>query len=86
MTVEGISMNTEMVPYREGGWNTNPHKLPGMTDFAPLTMSAGVFYAKPGMWNLGQADVLRPVGPGHHRHGRGVPLRYGGTDPRPPGH
>ena len=52
MTVEGISMNTEMVPYREGGWNTNPHKLPGLTDFAPLTMSAGVFYTKPGMWNL----------------------------------
>ena len=52
MTVEGISMNTEMVPYREGGWNTNPHKLPGQTDFAPLTMSAGVFYTKPGMWNL----------------------------------
>jgi phage tail-like protein len=52
MTVEGISMNTEMVPYREGGWNTNPHKLPGLTDFAPLTMSAGVFYVKPGMWNL----------------------------------
>lgn len=52
MTVEGIAMNTEMVPYREGGWNTNPHKLPGQTDFAPLTMSAGVFYTKPGMWNL----------------------------------
>lgn len=52
MQVEGIAMNTEMVPYREGGWNTNPHKLPGMTDFAPLTMSAGVFWVKPGMWNL----------------------------------
>jgi|SRR5580765_415796 len=52
MTVDGIAMNTEMVPYREGGWNTNPHKLPGQTDFAPLTMSAGVFYVKPGMWNL----------------------------------
>ena len=52
MSVEGIAMNTEMVPYREGGWNTNPHKLPGQTDFAPLTMSAGVFHDKPGMWNL----------------------------------
>jgi phage tail-like protein len=55
MQVEGIAMNTEMVPYREGGWNTNPHKLPGMTDFAPLTMSAGVFWTKPGMWNLAKA-------------------------------
>ena len=52
MTVEGLAMNTEMVPYREGGWNTNPHKLPGQTDFAPLTLNAGVFHTKPGMWNL----------------------------------
>ena len=54
MVVEGIAMNTDMVQYREGGWNTNPHKLPGQTDFAPLTLSAGVFYQKPGMWNLGK--------------------------------
>jgi len=52
MSVEGIAMNTEMVPYREGGWNTSPHKLPGQTDFAPLTMASGVFYDKPQMWDL----------------------------------
>jgi phage tail-like protein len=52
MSIEGIAMNTDMVQYREGGWNTNPHKLPGMTDFAPLTMSAGVFYGKPALWML----------------------------------
>lgn len=50
--VDGLSMATEMVPYREGGWNTNPHKLPGQTDFPPLSMAAGVFYQKPGMWNM----------------------------------
>lgn len=51
-SVEGLNMSTEMIPYREGGWNTNPHKLPGMTDFSPVTMSSGVFYTKPGMWNV----------------------------------
>jgi phage tail-like protein len=51
MTVEGLAMNTEMVPYREGGWNTNPHKLPGQTDFAPLTLNAGVFWDKTAMWD-----------------------------------
>src|SRR4249919_912896 len=51
-SVEGLNMSTEMIPYREGGWNTNPHKMPGMTDFSPVTMSSGVFYQKPGMWNL----------------------------------
>ena len=45
-------MSTDVSAYREGGWNTNPHKLPGQTDFAPITMSSGVFYTKPGMWNL----------------------------------
>lgn len=50
--VDGLSMTTEMVPYREGGWNTNPHKLPGMTDFPPLSMGSGVFHQKPGMWNM----------------------------------
>lgn len=74
MTVEGISMNTEMVPYREGGWNTNPHKLPGMTDFAPLTMGAGVFYTKPGMWNL--AKQMFAVQWGNGTIGMGEEYRY----------
>lgn len=52
MSIDGLAMNTDMVPYREGGFNTTPHKLPGQTDFAPLTMSSGVFYSKPNMWNL----------------------------------
>jgi phage tail-like protein len=52
MSVEGIAMNTEMVAYREGGWNTSPHKLPGQTDFSPLTMSTGVYYNDASMWNL----------------------------------
>jgi phage tail-like protein len=52
MSVDGLAMNTEMVAYREGGWNTNPHKLPGQTDFSPITLTAGVFWPKPGMWKL----------------------------------
>jgi phage tail-like protein len=50
-SVDGLNMSTEMIPYREGGWNTNPHKMPGMTDFSPVTLSSGVFYTKPGMWD-----------------------------------
>jgi phage tail-like protein len=74
MTVDGISMNTEMVPYREGGWNTNPHKLPGLTDFAPLSMSAGVFYTKPGMWNL--AKQMFSVQWGQGTIGMGAEFRF----------
>src|SRR5215831_18237236 len=74
MSVEGLAMNTEMVPYREGGWNTNPHKLPGQTDFAPLTMSAGVFYVKPGMWNL--AKMMFAVQWGQGTIGLGDDYRF----------
>ena len=42
----------ESIPYREGGYNTSPHKLPGQTDFAPLTMSAGVLYNNSALWDL----------------------------------
>lgn len=51
-SVDGLNMSTEMIPYREGGHNTNPHKLPGMTDFSPLTMSSGVFHNRPALWNM----------------------------------
>jgi phage tail-like protein len=51
MSIDGLAMNTDMTPYREGGFNTTPHKLPGQTDFAPLTLSSGVFYNKPQMWD-----------------------------------
>jgi phage tail-like protein len=50
-SVEGLSMSTDVVAYREGGWNTNPHKLPGQSDFAPLSCSSGVFYDRPGIWS-----------------------------------
>lgn len=50
--VAGLNMTTEVIPYREGGWNTNAHKLPGQTDFGPLTLIQGVMYTVPGMWDL----------------------------------
>ena len=74
MSVEGIAMTTEMVAYREGGWNTNPHKLPGQTDFAPLTMSAGVFHTKPGMWYL--AKQMFAVQWGQGTIGMGEEFRF----------
>jgi phage tail-like protein len=41
--VSGLSVNNEMVGYREGGMNTHPHKFVGQSDFAPVTFSRGVF-------------------------------------------
>jgi phage tail-like protein len=63
--VAGLNMTTEAVPYREGGWNTNPHKLPGQTDFGPLTLIQGVMYTTPGMWLLAKNIFAVQWGSGH---------------------
>lgn len=74
MSVEGMAMNTDMVPYREGGWNTNPHKLPGQTDFPPLTLSGGVFEQKDYMWTLAKRMFSFQWGSG--TLGLGADFRY----------
>jgi phage tail-like protein len=48
--MSGISVQNEMVGYREGGMNTHTHKLVGQSDFAPVTFSRGVFFDQPDMW------------------------------------
>jgi phage tail-like protein len=48
--VTGLSVTNEMVPYREGGMNTHPHKMIGQTDFNPITFSRGVFAKQDQLW------------------------------------
>lgn len=48
MGLSGIAVQNELIAYREGGWNTSPHKMIGQTDFAPITLTRGLF-ATPGM-------------------------------------
>lgn len=43
MSVTGINVTNELIPYREGGWNTSPHKMVGQTDFGPITFLRGMF-------------------------------------------
>lgn len=43
ISVSGIGVQTDMIPYREGGDNTITRKLPGQTDVGPLTLVSGVF-------------------------------------------
>ena len=42
--VSGLSINTQAIQYREGGYNTTVHQIPGMTTFSPITFSRGVLY------------------------------------------
>ena len=41
-SVSGLSVTTDSIPYREGGYNTVVHQIPGQTTFTPLTLQRGV--------------------------------------------
>lgn len=42
MSVSGLSITTDVVVYRQGGFNTTTQKMPGQSDFAPITLSRGL--------------------------------------------
>jgi len=42
MTISGLGMTIDTIPYREGGYNTTTQKQPGQADFSPLTLTKGV--------------------------------------------
>lgn len=42
MSVSGLNVTTEVIAYREGGMNTTTSKMPGQSDFAPITLSKGL--------------------------------------------
>jgi len=41
-SIDGLSISTQAIQYREGGYNTTVHQIPGMTTFSPVTFSRGV--------------------------------------------
>jgi phage tail-like protein len=42
--ISGLSINTQPIQYREGGYNTTVHQIPGMTTFNPVSFQRGVLY------------------------------------------
>ena len=48
--VSGMAVTTDSIPYREGGYNTTVHQIPGQTSFAPLTLSRGVILGSDQNW------------------------------------
>lgn len=42
VSLSGLSVSTESIAYREGGYNTNFHQIPGQSSFTPITLSKGV--------------------------------------------
>jgi phage tail-like protein len=50
-SVSGLSVTTDSIPYREGGYNTTFHQIPGQTTFSPVTMQRGVIVGSNQNWN-----------------------------------
>jgi phage tail-like protein len=50
-SVSGLSVNTDSIPYREGGYNTTVHQIPGQTTFSPITLQRGVVLGTPQHWD-----------------------------------
>lgn len=42
ISIAGLSAQTNAIPYREGGYNTTMHYLPGQQQFSPVTFQRGV--------------------------------------------
>ena len=45
MSVSGIGVQNNVIPYREGGNNTTTRKMPGQSDYSPLSLSRGMMAA-----------------------------------------
>jgi phage tail-like protein len=49
-SVSGLSVTTDSIPYREGGYNTTVHQIPGQTTFAPISLQRGVLINTDANW------------------------------------
>ena len=49
-SVSGLSVTTDSIPYREGGYNTTVHQIPGQSSFSPLTLQRGVVMGTKQHW------------------------------------
>ena len=66
MTVGGLSMENDMIAYRQGGMNTTTQKMPGQTNFPPLTFSRGMIAGTPDeyLWFKEVFSVISGAGSG----------------------
>lgn len=50
-SVSGLSVTTDSIPYREGGYNTTFHQIPGQSTFAPVSFQRGVVLGTRQNWD-----------------------------------
>jgi phage tail-like protein len=66
MSVSGLNITTEVIPYRQGGHNTTTQKMPGQSDFAPITLAKGLAVGDDAMmsWMRQLFTVMQGTGTG----------------------
>jgi phage tail-like protein len=62
-SVSGLAISTEAIPYREGGYNTTVHQIPGQTTFSPVTFQRGVTIGSDQHYNWTQ-QMFRAISQG----------------------
>ena len=78
MAASGFAASTEPIAYREGGDNTTPRKMPGQTDFPPVSLTRGL---------VGTRDQMRAMYnwfAAIFAVTQGSPSAYGGPGPGVP--
>ena len=70
-SISGMSITTDSIPYREGGYNTTVHQIPGQTTFAPITFQRGVILGTSTNW-----DWMKTLFATVQGGGSTLPLRY----------
>lgn len=64
MSISGLSITTDVVVYRQGGMNTTTQKMPGQSDFAPITLSRGLICGDSDIFNWVQQIFMVQQGSG----------------------
>ena len=78
VSLSGLSVSTEPIAYREGGYNTNVHQIPGQSAFTPISLSKGVLLGQPenALWMKRLFSVLTSnTGNGYTPKGVGQEFR-----------
>ena len=62
VSLSGLSVTTESIAYREGGYNTNVHQIPGQSAFTPISLSKGVMLGngENALWMKRLFSVMTP--------------------------
>lgn len=71
MSCSGLNVETAVVAYRTGGMNTTPQKMPGQSEFTPITLSRGLIVNTPhaAAWYNEIFAAIQGTGTGQPRAG-----------------